>query len=193
MPDYLFNINWIDILIIILLVRTSYVGFTKGFSYEFLTLLALLCSVMLSIHSYSFVASYLTQSINLPIGFSNFISFVILALGSYFILSFLKNFLHKFINLEMFPKFERIGGIILGFARGAVIASLVLLSMMLIPNKYLRDSIMVNSMTSNVFIKVAPTCYEYVVNWLPKYKLVTIERRDITEDFFGAEENNKNK
>ena len=83
MESYIIRLNWVDIIVLILVIRSTYMGFTHGFGYEFLTFLGIFGSTLLAIHNYKYIGRFLVDRINLPIDFSYFISFLILAIGTY--------------------------------------------------------------------------------------------------------------
>lgn len=189
MSEYILKINWVDIIILILLLRTSYVGFIQGLSYEILTLIGIITAVVLAIHNYKHVGRFFINHLNLPVEFSNFLSFLILVFGVIVIFRYIRNIFYRYAKLEIFPTLEKFGGLIFGFIRGCIFASLVLLILSLMPNDYIRKSIHEGSLGGTLFLKVAPTCYEHSIGLFPKYK--NVEKTKIVEEMLKYEPSKK--
>jgi len=170
LTDTLTNANWVDLLIIILLARTSYIGYIQGLTYEIITLLGIVGAVLLTFHNYVYMGEFFHENINLPVDFSNFLSFLILAAGSFFLFRYIRNFFHKFMKFEILYALERYGGLVFGFMRGSVITSLVLIGLVLIPNEYVRTSVKGDSLAGLMFLKIVPVSYEYTIGQFPEYK-----------------------
>jgi membrane protein required for colicin V production len=167
---YLLKINWVDILILIILLRTSYVGFTRGLSHELLTLAGVITAIIVAIHNYKYLGSFFNNQFKLPFEFSNFIGFILLVLIVFIIIRFIRLFLYTIVKLELFPPLERYGGLVLGVTRGCLVTSLLLLCLLFIPNQYVRSSIYSNSLVGQAFLKIAPMFYERTVSVFPKYR-----------------------
>lgn len=189
MSSYLSRINWVDIFILILLIRTSYIGFTQGLSYEVLTLVGVIGAIILTIHNYEYLGIFLNEKLNLPIDFSNLMSFLILAAGMIFLFRLFRNTVYRFLKFEIFPRLERFGGLILGFVRGCLIASLIFLGLLLVPNNYIITSIKEKSLTGPMFLKIAPVSYDYTINLFPRYK--DTERNKLIQELLKEEPSEK--
>ncbi len=188
--EYLTKINWVDVVILILLIRTSYVGLTRGFSSEFLTLLGIFTSIILAIHNYKKISDFLISRVNLPVEFSNFIGFLIIAAGTFLLCRFVKILFFKIVKLELVGGLEKIGGCLLGMVRGCLLVSLILLISLLIPNDYLKVSILDKSFSGIYFLKIAPTCYDYTLDLLPQFK--ASKKNDILEEILSRKSIKRN-
>ena len=169
MSDFFGKINWVDVFIIIILIRTSYIGFTQGLIYELLTIAGVFGSILLTVHNYEILGEVFHKNVNLPINFSNLLSFLILALGVIFLFRYIRNGLYKFLKFEIFPTLEKYGGIAAGFLRGSLIASTVLVALLLIPNDYISKSIQHRSAMGNAFLRIVPISYNYFIDIMPGY------------------------
>lgn len=189
MSYYISRINWVDIIILILLARTAYVGLTQGLSYEVLTLVGIIGAGILAIHNYEYLGDVFVEQIGLPVDFSNFISFLILSIGTLFLCIYIRNFFYRIVKLPILPRMEKFGGLIFGFIRGCLAASLILLSLVLVPSEYIRTSIQEKSLVGMFFLKIAPACYEYSLGLFPKYNETKKSR--ITEKILTHEPSEK--
>ncbi len=170
MSHYLTKFNWIDILVLIILIRTSYVGFTQGIFYEFLTTASVIIAAFVALYKFKDIGGFFVDKLNLPIEFSNFLGFILLVLGTFAVVRYIRNLLFKIVKVEIFSTFQKYGGLIAGFLRGSLLASLILLCLLLIPNDYIRYSVRDRSFSGVAFLKVAPICYDYTVGVIPRLK-----------------------
>ena len=185
MSQYLPDFNWVDVLIVILLIRTCYTGYARGISYEAITLLGIIGAAILSVHNYEYLGLFFRKELNLPVGFCNFISFIMLGTGVFYVFRFVREFLYRFLRFEMFPSVERFGGLALGFVRGALMVSLILLGMLLAQRPELSTAIKYKSYSGPVFLKVIPVAYDYMIGLFPKYQ--STERNELIREVFSHE------
>ena len=189
MTEYFLRLNWVDIIILILLLRTTYTGFTRGLGYEVLNLIGLIATVVIAIHNYKYLGTFFVNRLDLPVEFSNFIGFLILAFGTVLVFRYIRNIFYRYLKVGIFPILERFGGLIFGFIRGCLLVSIVLLCLLLIPNSYIRGSIYHKSLGGMLFLKAAPTCYEYSTRLFPKYR--DIKKTRIAEEIMQHEPRKK--
>ena len=77
------KINWVDVLILIIIIRTTYVAFQDGLSREIFPLIGAACMVMLSLHYYGKLAFVITQNAaGLPMAVVNFLCFAALVIAT---------------------------------------------------------------------------------------------------------------
>lgn len=142
--------NWIDILILIILIFYAIEGYSEGVLIAFIDLVAFSLSFILGITFYSQVASFLIKTITISQGFANAIGFFIAA--SFFEIVF--NYLLKSLvaNVPLFAtegpkdknlaKISKILGIIPGTISGLVLASFILSLIMALPfSVFLKNSV----------------------------------------------------
>ena len=175
MSDFLQKINWIDLLAVILLVRSSYVGFTKGFGWEFFRFLGYLGGAFLSVYYYEYVSQLTGDYLPAVSPFSNLISFTSIYILILFIFKFINTIIEKIIKIEIFSTLERLGGLILGFLRGAITLSLILITLVLMPVPYFEKSVKERSYTGPTILMVVPFLYERAAKIFPALKF---ERRN---------------
>ncbi len=162
------HINWVDVLVVILIIRISYVAFQEGLSREIFPFLGVMATLTGSLHYYEKIGFLISKDLfNLSPEISNFLSFVILAIIITLIFKLLKVLVDKIIKVEWHPFIERFGGLLIGLARAAITTSLILMIIALVPVPYLQKSIRDKSVSGMYFLKIGPLAYSKVYKFLP--------------------------
>jgi len=133
-----FGLNWIDILILLVLLFYAIQGYLSGFLSALIDLISFALSFVLGIFFYSFVATLLVKFLSVPQGFANAIGFFVVAAVFEIIFSFfIKYFISRFPvfhpneqKRQFLQTVSRILGVLPGFLSGlllsAFIASLII-------------------------------------------------------------------
>ncbi len=165
------HINWVDVLIAILVIRISYVAFQEGFTHEVFPLVGSIVVIVFSLHYYMILGNLISRTLfNIPIQISDFLSFLILALGASLLVKFISALLNKMVKMQWHPLIEKFGGLILGIVRASVVTSLVLTILALMPLPYIQWSIRDKSITGVYFLRIGPSIYGKVAAFLPVMK-----------------------
>ena len=166
--DILARANWVDLLVVIAMLRIGYVAFEEGFSHEIFPLIAIICNLILSLRYYNKLAIILSKHMfNLPMDLSAFISFTALVVGLGFIFRFIKAVLDKIIKITWHSTIEKFGGLIVGLVRASILISMILIIITLVPLSYLTWSVTERSLTGMYFLKIGPAIYAKVAVLLP--------------------------
>lgn len=166
------RINWVDLLVIILIIRISYVAFQEGLSHEIFPAIGSIVIIVLCLHYYERIGAFVSRNLfNMPADLSNFLSFLVLAIIIGLIFKLLKALLDKIIKVEWHPFIERIGGLAVGLMRASIFASLILMIIALMPLSYLQWSIRDRSLIGMHFLRVGPSIYEKSSRILPTVKV----------------------
>lgn len=158
--EWMARVNWADVLAIIIVLRSTYVGSQRGFLGELFYILGIWLIIIFSIHFYVPISNFINKYLFISLNISNLISFLIIALALYFGFRFIYGLLQKTIKIEVFPAINKIGGSLLGFCKGFIIATLLFLIMLLIPISYITNSAKTRSLFGPFFIKTGVTLYE---------------------------------
>ncbi|MDO8525739.1 MAG: CvpA family protein [Candidatus Omnitrophota bacterium] len=171
--EILSKINWVDVLILILILRTSYVSIQDGLSHEILPLIGSVCMLIIPLHYYNAIALFLYDSgFAIPIGILNLLSFLLSAVCIGVIFRFLKVAIDKIIRVSWHLLIERFGGLLAGVIRGAILASIILMIITLIPLPYLQWSVRERSLMGVYFLRIGPSIYEKTSALLPRMKKI---------------------
>lgn len=153
--------NWVDIFVVILLLRTTYIAMNNGFSIELFKLLGTVLATYLSLHYYLIFSDYIGSRIgvnNIPLAYLTSLIFVVLGLLGYLVFVVLRNVFYRFIKMEAVPNLNKWGGLIFGLARGALLVSLIIFILVTAPFGYLKDSVS-SSYSGKRLFKIAPNVY----------------------------------
>lgn len=169
--DILRSINWIDVLVVILILRISYVGFRNGLSHEIFPFSSAIIISIIGLNYYHKIGSYISSNlVKMPIALSDFLSFLILILATGFILKLVRVVLDNIIKVEWHPLVERLGGALLAMLRAVVVTSLVLITIALMPFSYLQWSIRDRSLIGMYALRAAPEIYDRFSWFIPGIK-----------------------
>lgn len=180
------QVNWLDIFVLIILIRICYVAIKTGFLLELFKILGAILAAYLSLHYFSRLSSFVSTLIgfrNISPAFLSLLSFVFLAGAGYLAFSFLRRIFLKLIKMEAVSTLNKWGGFVLGVARGFLFASLVIFIFVISGIGYLKKGVTV-SYSGKALFRIAPAAYSWVFNGLVS-KLVTGEK--FNQIIFDAE------
>lgn len=182
--DIITRLNWVDILIIIIVFRVSYVAFQDGLSHQIFPLIGTIVTAIIALHYYHNISMLIyDNAIKLPIGLLDFLSFILLLLAVGLVFKLLRALSEAIIKVTWHPAVEKTGGLLVGFLRSSVVASLVLMILALMPLSYLQWSIREKSMMGMHFLRVVPGIYGKVSGILPTFRVERsgVDREDIVK------------
>jgi uncharacterized membrane protein required for colicin V production len=165
------RINWVDILVIILLLRISCVSFQHGLSYELFSLAGVLFTIVISLNFYTRLGQFFSETIlGLPLALAQFLSFLIVAIIIAFLFRLARSIMDKLVKIQWHAFIDSVGGLIAGVSRACLTVSLVLMILVLLPLPYMQWSIRDRSLTGMFFLKVGTTVYAQVNRFIPGFK-----------------------
>ena len=164
--DILKQFNWLDVFIVILLIRICYIAFSSGFTIEFFKLVGTLAAIYLPMHYYTQLSDWAVRFLplpkdNVPLEFIDFVCFLLLAVTGYCIFMAVRVVFYRFIQLKAVPNLNMWGGLILGAARGFLLAGLITFMLVISSISYLKKSA-INSYSSKYLLNVAPGTYSFL-------------------------------
>ena len=118
--------NIVDPILLVLLSLFALRGYFKGFFREAFSLLGLFVGLMLAVHYEQPVAALWAEDWKFSFIFLRAITFVALFFLTYFSLNLIGWLLHRSASLLFLQGINRIGGIVLGAAKGAAIMALAI-------------------------------------------------------------------
>jgi uncharacterized membrane protein required for colicin V production len=165
--DILKQINWVDIFLLILTLRVCFVAVKSGFPVELFKLAGTVAAVYLSLHYYISLAGYVFNWLPLekiiPLDLLEFLIFLVLAIGGYFIFILLRSVFSRFLKMEAVSALNKWGGLLLGIARAVLLSSLMILVLILSNVKYFKKSVQ-ESYLGQHLSAVAPDTYTWIWN-----------------------------
>ena len=166
--DIITHFNWLDIVILLLVIRGIYLGVTQGLTSELFNFIGIVISLALAAHYYSQVADVLIINFALPIWLSQFVCFFIIAQLTRLAFKYTIVLVLRILNVQFVPQLEKIGGGIIGFGRGIIVACVFILTISFLPSKYIADSVYDKSFTGKFLVKAAERTYLSLIFWVPE-------------------------
>lgn len=164
--DILRQFNWVDIFLVILILRICYVATKFGLSAEIFKLAGTILAIYLSLHYYTVSSDWIKQRFgaeNIPLEFLDFLIFLGLNIVGYLTFVLLRNLFYRFIKMEAMPGLNKWGGLVFGIARGSLTVSLVIFMLAISSIGYFKNSVH-NSYSGSRIFKIAPATYSVVWN-----------------------------
>jgi len=145
--------NWVDVLILILLLRIGYGSIKNGLSHDIFSLFGAGFNLVLAHTYYSAIGKIITNNVFfIPIALSEFLSFLVIAVAVGFALKLFRLVFDKLITIKFSPLLERIGGTLSGIIKGSITVSIVLMVISLMPMSYMKESVREKSLTGTYFV-----------------------------------------
>lgn len=144
LQEIMARLNWVDIIVLILIFRILYVSAKNGFVVEFFKLAGIIFTIYISLHYYSFLSNSISSSAfgkKVPLDFLDMLVFCLLAAFSYSLFVLLRKCICHFIKMEAVPVLSKWGGFILGFGRGVLTASFLIVALFISTNVYFESSV----------------------------------------------------
>ena len=157
-------INWIDVLILILLIRTGYVGFARGLTNGILPLIGTFAALVASLHYYDIVGGAISTYLPVKEIYTQYISYLFIGIGILMIA--------RIFSVRMGGKENTIGGAsfldslsgcILGCMRGILLVSYIAVALGITPVKYIQVSLKEKSLVGKAFESAGHTVYKKTV------------------------------
>lgn len=150
------RINWIDVFVVIVLIRTSYIGLSRGFSTEIPRFLSLSLVIVLTYYYYNGLGQFLSKYPLITPEMINALAFIFLVVIFALLFKLVCIFVRFAIRIKGPDTFELVGGIVIGVIRGLLLASLILGCLKLLFPSYLNESIYKNSFSGPKIVNLAP-------------------------------------
>nr|MBN2278224.1 CvpA family protein [candidate division Zixibacteria bacterium] len=125
--------NYVDIILLILLVAAVIIGSKKGLVRELMALVVLTATVIVSINYIDIIATKVYEQLGGSPLLTAILSFIILLAFVYAVFKLLGMLFYKFANLQRLGKKDQLGGAFVGALRGWMILSFLTFVVFLIP------------------------------------------------------------
>ncbi len=161
LSKYVVGINWVDFLIIGIIIRMLYIGLRTGIGIEFFKLIGVWLATILTFQLYSTpLADALHEKLPaLPLDAADAFVFVSLLTIIILIVRMIRESFFLLVKIDAQNTLNKWGGLLLGCVRGMWIASLALIIMTISTIQYLETSAK-SSLFGHRFINIAPRIYE---------------------------------
>jgi len=162
LPEVFHRFNWVDILVVILLFRTSYIGARTGLSEEIFRIIGILLGLFFSIKYYSALGTLLNTNVSLPQELVDGLTFFILILLCILTMKLVSLGLTKIVKLAFAETIDKWGGFVVGLFRGAMILSLLFMLFGIANVDYLVKSVEERSLSGPYIKQMAPNVYQVI-------------------------------
>jgi len=159
LPITLTNINWLDILFIILLLGMVYKGLRTGVGGQLLSLVGWFILIFVSIGYYSFLSEaifgFLLQKWAKPV------SFFVISAALFTVIKILERVFNIIVGEEL-ALIERIGGALVASLRAFIFFGIIGIMLLLVPLDYVRQSAVEGSRTCMFFVGLDAQIYSWM-------------------------------
>lgn len=178
--DILHRINWVDIFIVIVMLRASYLAFQHGLSHEIFPLFGACLMVSVALRYYTTLSGLFARYVlNLPPSILDLAGFIAILVGAGFFCKVVGGLLENIIKVTWHPFVERFGGLLIGVIKASVVTSMCIIVLMLVPLSYLQQSVRDRSLMGARFMRIGPNIYEHVARFMPR---VAVEKLVASKD-----------
>lgn len=161
------SLNWVDALVIILLVRMSYIGFARGIWVEAVKFAGWLMAVVAGATYYEVVGDWCLRHVSVGPTFAEVSAFALIIAAVLLATHGLIRILSHSKRVTEVSSLLKGAGAVVGLVRGGAIAGLWLLALSGLPNDYLHRSIRERSVLSPTLTQNATQIYETLMRWSP--------------------------
>ena len=160
--------NWVDGVLLILLLASVIVGSKKGLIRELMAFLVFFVAIIVSVNYIDLFAVWVHSKMGGSILVSAFVSFVALLGISYAVFKLLGILFYKVANIKQIGTRDQMGGALIGFVRGWVAVGFLTLLTFLIPLPEGFYTAFENSFFGPSIAKTIPLIYDGTAKIHPK-------------------------
>ena len=107
--EWMRHISWPDLLVVIIILRSTYMGSQRGFFGELFHIFGICLSIIFGIHFYIPVSYFINTYFFIPLNIAYIIGFLLVIITIYLAFRFIYAFVRKIIKIEVFPDVNKIG------------------------------------------------------------------------------------
>ncbi|MBI3601399.1 MAG: CvpA family protein [Candidatus Omnitrophica bacterium] len=156
------SINWVDVVMLVLLIRSVFIGVKTGFVIELFKFLGVLGAVLVGLHYYALMAALIAKKTNWSLESFEFVIFVLLCLLAVLVVKCLRDWFLMFFKFEStHAGFNQWGAGFICVLRALFLASLIMYALLLTRVEYLQRETL-TSISQKLALKVAPNTYHFL-------------------------------
>ena len=158
------SINWVDVAMLVLLIRIVFIGVKTGFVTEGFKLFGVFCSVFIGLHYYLPLAALLAKKTGLSVELLECAFFILLVCLVVIAVKYMRDgFLMIFKFETTHAGVNQWGSGVFSIIRALFLASLIMFGALLTRMEWLQKETM-TSISSKLALKVAPNTYSFIFN-----------------------------
>lgn len=156
------SINWVDVVMLVLLIRIIFIGVKTGFITEGFKLFGIFCAVFVGLHYYTPLAAVLAKKTGLSIEGVECALFVLLISLVVIAVKYLRDGFFMIFKLETTHEgVNQWGAGVFAIIRALFLSSLIMFALLLTRIEWLHKET-VTSISSKLALKVAPNTYGFL-------------------------------
>ncbi len=160
------TINWVDVALFALFIRTVFISVKNGFIAEVFKFLGVLGALFVGLHYYAFWAEFLAKKASLPLVNLRFLVFTVLVVAVVFAFKLVRDGIFLLFKAETTHEgFDKYGAGVLGAVRGWLLCSTVLFAVLLVPHPWVHHQAL-SAWTHKTAAKAAPDTYSFLYHQL---------------------------
>ncbi len=160
MPEnVLTSLNWLDLLMILVIIGIIYLGAVSGFVVELFKIFGICFATVVSLHFYVRAAEFLNGFIALPSQLGEIASFIIIAVVIILLFRLVGQGWLLILKVEAKAGFSQWGGGCVAFLSSLLICGLLFFGMLLIENETLNKFVK-QSVTGHYLFDLSPNVYK---------------------------------
>lgn len=153
------QVNWIDVIALLLVIRLGYMGLRLGVVAELTKLFGVLVGLFVGLRWSLDATAWVVAHSFLNEAWAGVMILAGLVVGSYLAVVIALRLLQKAATLHVAPMLDKAGGLIVATVRAALIASLAAVAVAQLPSPYLRTSLEERSWSGRYLSRLAPMVY----------------------------------
>jgi len=157
------NINWMDLIILMVLLWTAFWGWRSGLAEQSFQLVAILTGIFVSLRFTSYAVSYVQKWVTWSPGLVKILVFILLFVLAYLLVLLVKAWLSGMSHSDgVLYHLERLGGAFAAMFKSCILLFFALLVLGSLPSEPLRKEIKNETVIASRMIMVMPHVYGYM-------------------------------
>jgi uncharacterized membrane protein required for colicin V production len=168
--EFLYQFNWIDIVVVILTLRILYISFKNGLKVEFFKFCGIVCALYISLQYYSALSVFLNNRVfnrHTHSRLFDTLSFGLLIVVGYGVIVLARILIGRVVHSEIDARLDKWGGFVLGVFRALFTVSIALCLLIVSSSEYFKKSIK-GSFSGTYMAAVAPNVYLHMNGFVSK-------------------------
>ncbi len=183
--------NWLDVVLVFLLLRISYISIKNGFVVELFKFLGTVFSLFTAFHYFTILSDRFIRRVpeeqSFPVEFMDFLTCVGLLIAVYLLFVLLRNVVCHFIKMEAVPALSKWGGFLIGMGRAVIAASLLVFLLFISTIAYISDSAKdsyIGQRLFNVSVSTYETIWNGFMNKFAAGEKLNSAVREVQQEYF---------
>lgn len=174
--QFLTNFVWLDICVLIFIVRGCWIGFQKGSVVEIFKMVALFFSIFIGLHFYSDLAYLLTDFARIVKSVAPIFSYIVMVSIVMFSFCIFRDGFFIMFKMGDASKRSKVGGLVLGLIRGVLFGGIVFFGCLIVDNVALTRSVRV-SYSGSILLEINSNIYSSMHRFIVRPLFPKEERR----------------